>query len=265
MEQRFLLNFDLAPFHALDDFALIAEQDYNLGNKGDWFGCFRGGFHGVLARAYAVQRHYYEVHAWVPAPRPPVETEYHISTMFFGMDSAIECFVFALNALGWAASSMDFLDVSDSNALRRVAPWNIVGDRTKKPLRGYATYFPTLQQHWLANSDLLQTITDQHDVSKHRKTIYMGGQARLDPPHGFYEALGIADNEAAQTAFWPMEEILLSPDPKVPPAILPAFDAGLRLEDLAERFCDFMNQSCAKALSDATAQIKLSERRLRQP
>ena len=40
---EFHLNFDLQAFHELDEFSLLARQDYNYGNKNDWFGAFRGG------------------------------------------------------------------------------------------------------------------------------------------------------------------------------------------------------------------------------
>ena len=36
----FILHFDTTAFEQLDEFALLAHQDYNLANQGDWFGLF---------------------------------------------------------------------------------------------------------------------------------------------------------------------------------------------------------------------------------
>src|SRR5438552_7832368 len=96
----YVLNFDVAPLEKLDQFALLASQDYNFGNATDWFGCFRGGLYGAYARLRAVQKHYFEVHAWLPVPRVLAHAEYHLSSIFFNMDSALECLAFAINALG---------------------------------------------------------------------------------------------------------------------------------------------------------------------
>ena len=46
----FALNFDQSGGTLLDDFALLATQDYNLGKKNDWFGHFRGGLYGHYSR-----------------------------------------------------------------------------------------------------------------------------------------------------------------------------------------------------------------------
>ena len=57
----FAVHFDLEPFESLDQLALLARQDYNLGGAGDWFGEFRGGLYGFYARLYGVQRNYSNV------------------------------------------------------------------------------------------------------------------------------------------------------------------------------------------------------------
>ena len=51
---NFTLQIDLEPFEALDQLALLARQDYNLGGSGDWFGEFRRGLHGVYARLWSL-------------------------------------------------------------------------------------------------------------------------------------------------------------------------------------------------------------------
>lgn len=65
----FAVLFASEPFESLDRLALLARQDYNLGGVGDWFGDFRGGLYGFYARLYGLQRHYFEVHEWLPRVR----------------------------------------------------------------------------------------------------------------------------------------------------------------------------------------------------
>src|SRR5215813_960072 len=48
----FAVHFDSEPFESLDQLALLACQDYNLGGESDWFGEFRGGLYGFYARLY---------------------------------------------------------------------------------------------------------------------------------------------------------------------------------------------------------------------
>src|SRR5260370_33896554 len=99
---EFAIKFNDFPFKALDELALLACQGYNLGDTGNWFLEFRGGLYAMYARLNGVRRHYYELHAWGPRPIQAVDSEYHLASIFFHMDSALECFTFALNALGWA-------------------------------------------------------------------------------------------------------------------------------------------------------------------
>ena len=116
----FSLKFDMQPFEELDQFALLACQKYNYGNNNNWFGVFRGGLYGFYARIHGVKTHYFAVHSWMPRPRMPSETEYHIASIFFNMDSSIECIAFALNALGFGTSTNDlFRDVTKAKELRK--------------------------------------------------------------------------------------------------------------------------------------------------
>jgi hypothetical protein len=99
---KYELSIDLSNYGLIDEFALLACQDYNLGNESKWFNAFRGGLNGFHARLNGFLSHYNAVHAWIPIPREPGETEHHLASVFFCMDSAIECFTYALNALGYA-------------------------------------------------------------------------------------------------------------------------------------------------------------------
>ncbi len=52
------LNFDRLGGKQLDDFALLARQDYNLGKRNDWFSHFRGGLYGHYSRLTGASIHY---------------------------------------------------------------------------------------------------------------------------------------------------------------------------------------------------------------
>ena len=263
----FEISFDTKPFEKLDQFALLARQDYNLGSSDDWFGEFRGGLYGFYARLSGLANHYKEVHAWLPRPRGPTEIEYHLAGLFFCTDSAVECFTFALNALGFSTRRSGFRDITDARALRKISPRDLIGDQHEiTPHSGYSELFPMVQEHWRSNADLIRTIQELHDVSKHRQTIYTGGRMRLDPPEGFYERLGIPDIPAQRALFWPAAEILLKPEPKTP-AILRKVPYPLEqvqlLEDLIARFVSFIDKTGELALLDSTTNIPLNECKFR--
>lgn len=251
---EFLLNFELQECERLDQFALQACQADNYGNASDWFGVFRGGLYGFYARIHGIPVHYRDIHAWIPRPRLPTETEYHLASIFFNMDSAIECFTFGVNALGSAVSPPDFRDVTDEQELRRVKPNDLLGG-----LSGYAKIFPTLQAHWQAHSTLLSTIIEQHDVSKHRQAIFQGGMSRQDPPPGFYESLGIEADPSKQAIFWPMAEIILGAGLKKPrnQRVSQEVEEFVYLEDVVDEFRQFIKESCTRAATDAEAHIPL--------
>lgn len=265
----FSLKFERAPFEALDQLALLARQDYNLGGAEKWFGEFRGGLYGLYARLYGVEIHYTEVHAWRPRVRLPSDADNHLTSIFFHMDSATECLTFALNALGWAVAPSDFRDVTDPKALRSISPTDVIGGvlntRGSQLQPGFAKVFPRLQALWQGQASLLARIRDLHDVSKHRQTIFVGGKARSDPPEGFFEALGVAGDVNSRALLSPMAEIILKSDPKVPAIQRVPTDAAPHqlLEDLMPSFVSLMNGSGQMALEDATANVPLNERRFR--
>jgi hypothetical protein len=266
MSTEYTLAFDLSSYEALDGFALLADQKYNLGDRGDWFNHFRGGLYGLYARVLGVQINYHAVHSWalpVPFMDSIQRAEYHLSSILFNMDSAIECMVFALNALGYIKGSTQFLDVTNEQKLKKISPQNILGKPSQKwwyGLKGYDTYFPSLKSYWHQNRDLILTIFEQHDVSKHRQAIFTGGKMRNDPPLGFFEKLGIESDEVRKSFVSPWEEIILTPQPKTPwrqrqPKEYKDID---KLENIAERFCTFINMCGVKALEDAKSNIKLN-------
>jgi hypothetical protein len=76
-----------------------------------------------------------------------IDTDRLIGEIFFGMDSAIECFVFAMNAAGYLKTPTGFCDVTTPEGLKRIRPDNIDSGNSndkKNPLPAYATVFPIL-------------------------------------------------------------------------------------------------------------------------
>jgi hypothetical protein len=217
----------------------------------------------VHHRVHGIQRHYEDVHAWLPAPRAFADVEHHLADLLFNLDSAMECLIYGLNALGFAAFRTEFLDVTDRESLKRVNPGNVIG---QKPLPGYDRVFPNFKKHWMASAELIGLIVEQHDVSKHRSVIFSGGKMRDDPPPGYFDRLKIADDPITRATHSPMAEIILRPDPKAPPVgRLPTpRSEQILLEDLVPRFCDFFNESAALANADARATTALAHRELRE-
>jgi len=257
----FKVQFESEHFEKLDQLALLARQDYNLGGAGDWFGEFRGGLYGFYARLYGVQHHYSEVHAWLPRVRHVSETEYHLASIMFQMDSALECLTFAINAFGWAAMPTEFRDVTDEKTLRWISPLDVLGGSTRlpSPQPGYLSIFPSFCELWKSQSELINQIRELHDVSKHRKIIYTGGRARSDTPTGFNESLGIPEksnndkDSMLRTLVSPAAEIVLKSEPKIPlnKRLSQPYEQRELLENLVPSFACFINSSGAALLTDA--------------
>lgn len=260
----FNLTFNLGSYQQLDEFALLACQDYNYGNHTDWFGSFRGGLYGAFSRIHGIRIHYHAVHAWMPRPRLPSETEYHLASLYFNMDSFIECITYALNALGYCASgNQQFWDITSERELRGISPSDILGRPSANPpqqhLAEYDTFFPEVRKYWESEKDLLNIIFEQHDVSKHRETIFVGGMCRKDPPPGFFESIGIDPDNSAQSAlFWPMGEIIIKNDPKIPKKDrTPQSTNRILLETLVPSFQEFAEITGELILNDSRTNIAL--------
>ncbi|HFD31463.1 MAG TPA: hypothetical protein ENJ28_01950 [Gammaproteobacteria bacterium] len=268
----FILEFNLSSYHQLDEYALLSCQAYNFGNDSDWFGTFRGGLYGSYARIHGVCSHYHAVHAWVPRPRLPSETECHLASLFFNMDSFIECMTYALNAFGYIASGgAEFRDITCAKGLKRISPCDILGRPNANPpqpyLKEYDTYFPEVRKYWESKKGLINMIFEQHDVSKHRETIFVGGKCRMTPPLGFFESIGVDPKNSSQSAlFWPMEEIIIKRDPKSPKIdrTPQPVEGRVFLESLVPEFQEFAEMTGELALLDAKRNIKLKVTELKK-
>ena len=134
MSDDYVLKFDLSFFEALEVFARQANHRDNLGDKGDWLNHFLWGLNGLRARMLGVELNYPVVHSWkltrvialsgIPWPQLELHfydvVEYYLSTILFNMDSAIECMVFMLNALGYAKDKNQFKDVVSEKELKGI-------------------------------------------------------------------------------------------------------------------------------------------------
>lgn len=211
---------------------------------------------------YGIRRHYEDVHAWLPEPRALGDVEHHLAGLLFCLDSAMECLVYGLNAIGFAAAPADFMNVTDGKALRKINPGNIVG---RTAIAGYDSVFPNLKVHWIKHVELIGEIAAQHDVSKHRSLIFSGGKMRDDPPPGFFETLKIENDPGQRAIFSPMAEIILRPDPKAPPVerVPTPRNDQIIVEQLVPAFRDFFNESLNLANADARDNISLKHNELR--
>ena len=245
----------------LDKFALTASQSYNFGNAGNWFFSFRGGLYGVMSRLRGLQQHSLSLHQW--RMNSSVQTHEHdIAVMLFCMDSAVECFVFMLNALGQAADKAAFRDVTSEKTLQQINPDDLLGAK-RTPLGGYAKYFPTLQATWQGKANLFLTIFGNHDVTKHRQQAGVNGMGRSDPPIGFYASMGIPDDPISQGLHGPispMQEVLLPKRPKLPIDQAPASrDAWTSLEEAEKEFYALITESFRLAVEDVRKTIALND------
>lgn len=113
--RNFKLTFSLDAAQGLDAAASAVSR---ASDRGNWFFTFRRSMSGVTSRLYGLSRHYEGVHEWyMRFPHPTIEIEYHVASILFSMDSAIECFTYALNALGNGIEPTAFHDVTDAGAL----------------------------------------------------------------------------------------------------------------------------------------------------
>jgi len=192
----------------IDGEGLRIAESY-AGPENHWFFNFRRAIHGLASRLRGARLHYDALHSWFP-PRITInDADYHVASALFNMDSAIECLVFALNAVGNGKEVSKFLDLTCSKSLRRITPAIVSGD---KSCSGFADYFPRFTSHWEQSESVIESVLEYHDVSKHRHAVAGSGQLRTDPPPGFF--IGIpAEHQFLMT---PYAETILGPDAKLP-------------------------------------------------
>jgi len=259
-QDPFRLELDPRPTYQLDEFALLACQQYNLGNQSDWFGTFRGGRNGMEAKVYGAELHFGQIHAWAPVLQHQSVLEYNVAGFLFCVDSAIECLVYAMNALGFAATPSLFCDPGDEKALKKISPKFLLDSDTPVH-QGFLKVFPGSTALALSHRAEILRWMEQHDVSKHRSTISAGGRYRSDPPPGFFESLGIEPSDGSRFDWSPYAEVLLHEEPKLPYAAdqpTVDYDKRLTVESVGQGFESFFNEFCKLVLADAWATIPLN-------
>ncbi len=256
------IKINTSQHKVIDELALKACQAEQFGNIGDWFSNFRGGLYGFLARVYGIEVHYNALHAWQYDLQGPEKQEYHVGSLLFNMDSTLECFTFALNALGCGLLGEGFIDITNDKKLKGINPRNIIGSKQsnppKKPEPGYCQLFKDLQEYWIEEEDLITSIMEQHDVSKHRTQIIKGGKRRSDAPQGFYERIGINDKVELQCLFSPMERIYLRANPKIAySSRTPSNQAKkIHLEWVVQQYCEFIEMTLTKSSENLSRFLK---------
>jgi hypothetical protein len=94
-----------------------------------------GGFH---ARMASLEEHRALIYEWHPNALL-LGHERYIAIILFCMDSAFECAVFGLNALGQARQAEGFRSVTDEAALRKISPRDVTGTARIEMTRRCAT------------------------------------------------------------------------------------------------------------------------------
>ncbi|MBU1413961.1 hypothetical protein KKC22_20800 [Myxococcota bacterium] len=230
--------------------ARIAANEKNLGNTGNWlFSCLRA-LEGVQQRMTSLEENRRLVYEWHPQVSIAGH-ERHIAIMLFCMDSAFECLVFALNALGQAHTPQGFRSLSDEKALKNITPKDVIGLANSQIGSGWLSLFPRFQQHCQNHATLNTLIAENHDVTKHRHSGFDGGTIRQDPPPCFYENLGLPKNHPRRNSIVPMQEVLIPLHPKLPEDVKPkALSECTYLEKVIDEFCEFINQGLLLVIKD---------------
>ena len=126
----------ISAYNCLHSMASRIEQSH--GSNGGWRVQFEDGLRGFAARLTTVMKSLglLDEPFLVPMDKSSpeqwaIETDSRIGEIFFGMDSALECFVFALNAVGFLKLPTGFCDITTANGLKQIRPDNIVSRNPK--------------------------------------------------------------------------------------------------------------------------------------
>jgi hypothetical protein len=251
----FNFKYDLKVFEELLNIAESPKFKRVLlnNNKNGWRSKFKDGIGGLCSRMWGSYFNYHVIHAWDDYfPKGLFKTESYIASTLFNMDSALECCVFALNALGYAIDESAFVDINDSGELARINPLNVIGnDRQRIP--GYQEYFTLFSDLWNKNKPLIDIIRENHDVTKHRQFNFIGGGQRRDPPQSYLLKHKVDNvNKLRNQEVFPWNEVLLSNNPKGfkdrPPIKKPS--ELIYLEKVAQSLSNLLTESGEKVKKD---------------
>ena len=203
-------NLEIATSLDFDDAYRIGEQLWAFGKvlhedpkyvkPPRWILTYRYPVRAMVARIVSIDRDYIGLNTLGVGTAPVEEMttpeirnewnivwESYVGVLFFAMDSSLECFTYALNALGYLLSADDFIDITTDTALKRITPANLLDPPTRESSRhsvyeACRKYFPKICGHWSANRALIAQIIEYHDATKHRHSAAIG-QAKGIPIH----------------------------------------------------------------------------------
>lgn len=187
------LNFGKAYWigHRLFDYGHALHHEARFVKPDNWVLTYRYSIRAMLGRVMGIDREYRTLGRLTHRDPPPSNTmsrheanimnaawESFAGTLFFGMDSSIECFAHAVNALGYLHSRADFIDITCPIALRQITPANLFDAEKKGKKHSVyehcATLFPRLCGHWSSHLPLVELIFEYHDATKHRHSVVVG-------------------------------------------------------------------------------------------
>lgn len=161
---------------------------------------------GVASRHWGADRHFQALTEW-EHQRTGGFHEYELASCLFCMDSALECWVFALNCIGFGLGVEGINSLDDARQLASIGPRLLLAQKPT-PLGGL---FPQVAELWRNERITIDRVIQNHDVSKHRTTTFRGGTMRSDVPKVLAEHF-----TPERFHHWPMESIYLRTDPKLP-------------------------------------------------
>jgi len=237
-------KFDLNVFNEI--FAIVNSPIF-IGKlqSPNFLSIFKDGIDGMFSRISGVNFNYHVIHTWDETfPKDIFNTESYLASTLFNMDSALECCIFGLNALGFSIDNNCFWNIGNSKDLKQIRITNVTGTE-KQIVKGYQLYFLNFNNLWNKNKHLIKTIEEHHDVTKHRHFSLSGGDLRLDAPKSILKKYNVVKAIDLPSKVVPSQRVLLSNNPKQlndgrKPS---APDNLLYLENLAESFSTFLSDS----------------------
>ncbi len=188
------LNFDEA--YAIGEqlwaFGRVLQEESKYAKPSRWVLTYRYSIRAMMARIVSIDRDYKGLNTLgcgtAPAKKMTTQKarndwnvvwESYAGVLFFAMDSSLECFAYALNALGYLLSPGEFIDITSDEKIKQITPANLLDPPTKdsrnRSVYGACLkYFPRICAHWSANRGLLAQIIEYHDVTKHRHSVVVG-------------------------------------------------------------------------------------------
>ena len=174
------------------EYGKVLHDDSKLNKPLNWLLTYRYAIRAMLARFLTIDKEYQELNT-IGFGLCPIDEklsskehnewniiwESHAGVLFFAMDSSMECFAYAINALGVLLDPSHFFDITNEKALRKISPSQMFSDTQASSAQhlifvARRQSFPLIFDHWNSNRILVQKIMDYHDATKHRHSAVVG-------------------------------------------------------------------------------------------